>query len=321
MANRARAAHVKQSKEVATRTLAHLLQLRSGLDSQDLQDRHTIGGQTESKSQAILGSYWDKMKLGNKTLHDDKLAEIAHHAVLYGDLTSDDAWQLLATEGGPRVLRSVFDLLIDAKCGLELTEPAVQAHLENWTSMRKSLRTAQSQERVALETRLDKVRDAISTLEVSLAELFAGMALVEAYEVHYPPYLCEVRAAEGNVDLEMSAQFRTMAAQWYETCVVHKAKFAHAKVEECFAGEVGDLPELAPTAVNSNEALDGVKGRLLELFEPPVDEHEAEREVFVADFTEYYEPLPTGKVVRLLWTAGSGPGPSEVAPADSSTGA
>ena len=73
--------------------------------------------------------------------------------------------------------------------------------------------------------------------------------------------------------------------------------------------------------MNSKEALDVIEDRLLEIFEPPVDEDEAEREIFVADFTEYYEPLPSGKVVRLLWTARSGPGQSDgVAPANSGTG-
>ncbi|HAM22392.1 MAG TPA: hypothetical protein DCQ04_08970 [Actinobacteria bacterium] len=312
---------MKQSKVVATRTLAHLLQRRTGLDSQDLQDLHKIGGQTESESQAVLGSYWDKMKLGTKTLADDKLAEIAHHAVLHGDLTFDDAWQLAVTDGGPRILRSVIDLLIDAKCSVALTEPAMQAHLDAWKSKRKLLRAAQAEERSALEAKLESVRDAISNLEVGIAQLFAHMALAEAYEVQYPPYLCEVRAADGCIDLEMSTQFRIMAAQLHETCVVHHAKFTRAKVEECYAGEVGDLPELVPTAVNSKEALDVIEDRLLEIFEPPVDEDEAEREIFVADFTEYYEPLPSGKVVRLLWTARSGPGQSdEVAPANSGTG-
>jgi len=142
--NRARAEHIKRSKVNATGALAKLLLNRSGLSAQDLQDLFWIGEKTESDAEFALGDYWDKAKKKNKNFSDDTLARVAHLAVARGLIIFEDAWQLQLAEGGPRILRSVLDLLVDSKCGVAHTEASISAHLDEWKAHRKQLLAMQS---------------------------------------------------------------------------------------------------------------------------------------------------------------------------------
>jgi len=181
MGNRARAEHIKRSKVNATGALAKLLLNRSGLSAQDLQDLFWIGEKTESDAEFALGDYWDKAKKKNKNFSDDTLARVAHLAVARGLIIFEDACQLQLAEGGPRILRSVLDLLVDSKCGVAHTEASISAHLDEWKAHRKQLLAMQSQERLPLEVQLDALRESI------------------AVRSHWPPTYCRSQRAQAPI--------------------------------------------------------------------------------------------------------------------------
>ena len=181
MGNRARAEHIKRSKVNATGALAKLLLNRSGLSAQDLQDLFWIGEKTESDAEFAPGDFWNKAKKKNKNFSDDTLAQIAHLAVARGPIICEDTWQLQLAEGGPRILRSVLDLLVDSKCGVAHTEASISAHLDEWKAHRKQLLAMQSQERLPLEVQLDALRESI------------------AVRSHWPPTYCRSQRAQAPI--------------------------------------------------------------------------------------------------------------------------
>ncbi|MEP7297852.1 MAG: hypothetical protein ABI702_16835 [Burkholderiales bacterium] len=304
MANRPRAEHIKQSKATATGTLAKLLLNRSMVSAQDLQDQFQVGEQTESASEFVLGDYWNKAAREAKTFSDDRLARVAHLAVARGLITFEDAWKLALAKGGPRILRSVHDLLIDSKCGVEHSEATVLAHLDEWQRLRKQLRAQQSSERASLEKQLGALRESLALTKALAVDLLAIAAQSSAYQVLSPPCATDAGKDEAEADFwwNTAGHFRTHAEQLVRTCDEQSEILSKSLVEESLVGEVGDLPQLLPRASDAQVAVAEFEAAVIRVLESAWDDDDDDCEIHVAEFADYDAPIAAGEEVLLIWT-------------------
>jgi len=111
-----------------------------------------------------------------------------------------------------------------------------------------------------------------------------------------------VNSGKDEVDFwwQSPGHFRANTARLVRVCDELGQAFSRSFVEESFAGEVGDLPQLLPVASKAESAMKEIEARVIVFLESARDDDDGDCEIHVAEFTDYDKPIAPDEEVLLV---------------------
>lgn len=303
MANVARPTEVKDGKKCASQLLTALLlhrpsPMKKGVAAQDLQEIYRV---VDGPNNSAMGDYWLKLTRGKKVLGDDKLARVAHEAVLRGQITHHDYPLLQMSVGGMRLLQTIGNLLLESYAGGAVDARKVGQNLKAWDERHEETKFRRTEERKALRAQMRALTRKVTSALRSADELLGTLEQAEFFETPYRPG----DAVPGTYD---EAPYVSSVDQFVNLLVTLRASLADGLVavtstsvrEKDLAG-FADLPRIELQGSDVSASIESMHEKLLRMIAVDWDDDQS-GEIVIEKVEDLTELLPPGPVVKLLWT-------------------